>query len=39
MQSNSTSISQNPSEPEVITIEDDEEEEYLGKKRENIDEE
>ena len=33
MQSNSTSISQNPSEPEVITIEDDEEEEYLGKKR------
>ena len=34
MQSNSTSISQNPSEPEVITIEDDEEEEYLGKKRE-----
>ena len=39
MQSNSTSISQNPSEPEVITIEDDDEIEYLGKKRDSIDEE
>lgn len=39
MQSNSTSISQNQSEPEVITIEDDDEIEYLGKKRDSIDEE